>query len=186
MTHPPNLTLVPKFDLPPTELVEQLGLDPADMGDFFLCLKIVQLEMQRVRFSAACAQVGVAHQNFASARWQKLMNKALAFVAGPLLTEVRNTTAQAFEAWPDLVASLVNVGINGGRDHEKVQAIELFYNIFIAPQTQVAQDDQAGVDYLKKIKNFDPQSPMHLIQPIQVNEGGTVIIQTGEKDETRS
>jgi len=157
------------------EMLKSLDIDNNDFVDFTVCVRILSLQLEGMTFSDACAEVGIARATTYQTRWVDLMAKARRFHARPLLAQQANTSNYVYSEWDNIVRSLVNVAKNGARDHEKVQAAELLYQIYIQPIQEAPQDDSKEMEYLRKPKNFKT------LTPIQVNEGGTVIIHNGDK-----
>lgn len=158
------------FELPSEEVMQALDLNHIDFGDFAICLKLISYQTAGMGFGAAAAAAGVPVRTLYEKRWVELLAKARRVAAGYLMQGVANAASQVYNEWPEIVNSIINVAKNGQRDHEKVAAAELLHHIFIEPIQQAPSDDTPEREYLKKPKNFNPSAP------IQVNEGGTVII----------
>lgn len=158
------------FELPSEAVMQELDLDHIDYGDFAACLKLLSYQTDGLTFKAAAAAAGIPIRTLYEKRWVELLAKARRVATGYLMHGVANASAQVYQEWPAIVNSIIDVAKNGKRDHEKVAAAELLHHIFIEPIQQAPSDDTAEREYLKKPKNFNPSAP------IQVNEGGTVII----------
>lgn len=170
------------------EILKKYEIKPEDMLDFTIALQVVELQFGGMSLNKAAEQNNISASVLNhSQHWIELLNKAKKFMAAPRLREAVESRNYLYGKWPDLIKSLVNVGLNGGRDHEKVAAIELLHQMFPETVQEPASDDTAEKVYLRKPKNFDPQAllkEVSVMQPIQVNEGGTIIInQTQEKKE---
>lgn len=177
MAQAPQLALTATDDgiQPPDDILRKFDVDNDDFADFAICMRIIAMQMQNTTLNDACKAVGVPVRTLYSGRWQELMAKARRVHAGPLLSSTLTMANYVYKEWPKIVESLVNVAKNGRKDHEKVQAAELLYQIYIMPIAQAPQDDSAERAYVNKPKNFNP------MMPIQVNEGGTVIINQGNE-----
>lgn len=158
------------------QMLKDLDIDNKDFPDFMRCVTILAMQMEGMQFQDACDEVGVNRRTTYDNRWLDLMAKARRFHARPLLAQQAITANYVFREWDNIVRSLVQVAKFGARDHEKVQAAELLYQIYIQPIQTAPQDDSKEMEYLRKPKNFNTMTP------IQVNEGGTVIINNGTPD----
>lgn len=174
----PVMSIVPHFELPSEEVMSQLDVSVADFGDFAMCLKIISNQADGMSLKKAAETAGVPIRTLYEKRWQEMMHKAQRVATGFLMTGLAAATAEVYEEWPAIIHSIVMVAKTGQRDHEKVAAAEFLHHAFIEPIQSVPQDDSKELAYMKKPKNFNP------LTPIQVNEGGTVIIHNGTEPNT--
>ena len=169
-----TLTLAP-VELPSDEIMKQLDLGLVDVGDFAICLNIIKCQMDGMTVTDACLANNVSRYNMYEPHWKTLMEKARRLTTGYLMQNTQAAAQKVYSRWDEIIDSMINVALNGGRDHEKVQAAELLFNAYILPVQTTPQDDSKEAEYMRKPKNFNN------LTPIQVLEGGTVIINAKEE-----
>ncbi len=154
--------LIPDSELRPA--LEGLQLEETEVVNFFKVFNILSLQMEGRTIEDACAEVGVPVTVFYRPVWRKLASMARRVLASKLMVKVDNISNRVFDRWDDIVDSMINVSINGGRDHEKVAAAELLYKIYIEPTRHAQPDDKNEKAYLNKPKNFNPMQPTITVQ----------------------
>ncbi len=176
MKSAPQLDLVPVTFEITEQVLQELNVDNSDYPDFVRCVEILKLQIKGHTFKDACATAGVNVRTTYETRWLELQAKARKLLARPLLENVAAQSNLVYDEWGNIIKSLVNVAKTANFDRDKVAAAELLYQIYIQPIQEAPKDDVAESNYFKKPKNFNP------LTPIQVNDGGTVIINQGKED----
>lgn len=176
---PPTLKLdelISDPDLHPA--LEGLEIDASDTTDFLKCFRILELQMEGMTLKDACSEVGVLPQQFHKSRWQGLANLARRVLTAKVMVSVDNLANRVYERMPEMIDSMINVALNGGKDHEKVAAMELLWKMYpnvAGSKEEMGEKPQS--DYLKKPKNFNPMTPVINIQP-----GATITITNQSQD----
>lgn len=157
----------------PAEFSE-LGVAEEDYTTFVKLIEIIKLQSEGTNVIDACKSVGMARSTFYTARIRRLMDKARQVVLKPAIMMAQSAATYVYEEWPEVVKSMVWVSKNSNNHMARVKAAEVLGALYIANQMPSEQGESQEIAYMLKPKNFNNMTP------IQVNEGGTIIINQAE------
>lgn len=173
----PQSRALTSADLPDEDVLTDLGIDPADFGDFLIALQVIELQAEHRTLKEAADMAGISRQSLYRPKWIGLMNSARRLIVGRATMEIEGVTSRVFERWPQIVDQLVTTALSAERDSDKNDAAELIYNMYIKDR-QVQPDSSDAQSYLKDLPSFAPPPVA-----IQAQAGATVNVYTNEQGE---
>lgn len=157
------LGLMKAEDLPSPEILEELGIEPEDLDKFYICLRFVIAQADGMSVTDAAHEAGIVRNKYYDPKWADLFAAARRLIIGSAMLETSGVSARVFRKWPEIVAQLIDTALTAQRGHDKTEAAELLFNMFIKDSDE-APDASEAKKYLKEQPNFNPAANQYIIE----------------------